>query len=92
MSSEQFSINFMSLDIEKPYRSSQIGVGVDISARNVVLLSKAFDLMNESNDSLELLVGLSKGSLELGMSINQALDLVQCVHDEHVHQVLAGAV
>ena len=53
-------MNFMSLDNEKPaYRSSQVGVRVDISARNVVLLGKAFDLMNESNDSLELLVGLS---------------------------------
>ena len=40
--------------------------------------------MDESNDGLELLVGLAKGSLELGMSINEALDFIKGVNNEHV--------
>ena len=41
---------------------------------------------------MELLVGLAKGGLELAVGVDQALDLVQRVHDEQVDKVLAGSV
>ncbi len=53
---------------------------------------KVFDLVNEADDRLELLVGLREGGLELGVGVNQALDLVQSVNDEHVDQVFAGSI
>ncbi len=48
--------------------------------------------MNQRDDGVELLVSLAQGRLELRMRVNQALDLVECVHDEHVDKVLARAV
>lgn len=74
------------------YRAGQVSVGIDVGARHVVLLGEALDLVDKRDDGLELLVGLAQGGLELGMSINQALDLLQGVHNKHVNQVLAGAV
>jgi hypothetical protein len=38
------------------------------------------------------LVGFRQSGLELSVGVDQALDLVQRVNDEHVHQVLAGTV
>ena len=76
----------------KTYGSGEVGVGVDVGSGNVVLLGKAFHLVNEGNDGLEFLVGLAQGGLELSVGIDQALDLVQGVHDEHVDQVLTGAI
>ena len=58
------------------YSTSQIGVGIDISARNVVLLSETFDLVNQSNDSLEFLVSFAQCGFELSVSINESLDLI----------------
>ena len=48
--------------------------------------------MDEADDGLELLVGFRKCGLELSVGVDQTLDLVQGVHDEHVDQVLAGSV
>ena len=45
---------------------------------------------NKPNDSSELLVGLPEGGLELGVGVDKPLDLLQGMHDEHVHQVLPG--
>ncbi len=53
---------------------------------------KVFDLVNEADDGLELLVGLGEGGLELGVGVDQALDLIQSVNNEHIDQVLAGSV
>ena len=48
--------------------------------------------MDEGDDRVELLVRLAQGRLELRVRVNQALDLVEGVDDEHVDQVLPGSV
>ena len=75
-----------------PYVSSEVGVWVDGGAGHVELLGKVLDLLDERHDGLELLVGLAQRGLELTVGVDQALDLVEGVHDEHVNQVLAGTV
>ena len=74
------------------YISSEIGVGIDGGAGHAELLGKVLDLLDERHDGLELLVGLAERRLELAVGVDEALDLVHCVHDEHVHEILAGAV
>ena len=74
------------------YISREVGVWVDGGAGHVELLGEVFDLLDEGHDGLELLVGLAERGLELSVGVDQALDLVEGVHDEHVHQVLAGPV
>ena len=56
------------------------------------MLGELLDLSDECDDGLELLVGLAEGRLELGVGVDQTLDLVQSVDDKHVDQVFAGAV
>lgn len=41
---------------------------------------------------LVFLVSLSEGGLEASVSVHEAGDLLDGVHDEHVHQVLPGAI
>ena len=72
--------------------AGQVSVGVDGGSWNVVLLGEVLAVLDEGDDGGELLVGLAKGRLELGVGIDQALDLLQSVHDEHVHQVLPRPV
>jgi len=48
--------------------------------------------MNKSYNSGKLLICLPEGCLELRMRINQSLDLVQGVDDEHIDQVLPSSV
>ena len=74
------------------YVSCQIRVRVDGGSGHVVLPGKVLHVLDECDDGLELLVGLAQGRLELRVRVDQALDLVQSVHDEHVDKVLAGAV
>ena len=74
------------------YVSSEIGVGIDGGARHAELLGEVLDLLDEGHDGLEFLVGLAERRLELSVGVDEALDLVHCVHNEHVHKVLAGAV
>merc|ERR1719420_1903970 len=65
---------------------SQVGVGVDGGAGNVVLLGEGFTLVDESDDGGELFVSLSQSGLELCVSINETVDLVQSVNNEHIDQ------
>jgi hypothetical protein len=53
--------------------SSQVGVGVESGAGHVELSGKVFDFVDEADDRLELLVGLRKGGLELGVGVDQTL-------------------
>ena len=57
-----------------------------------VLLTQALRLVGERVDGRELLVGLGQRGLELLVGVDQALDLVHAVHDEHVDEVLARAL
>lgn len=57
-----------------------------------MLLNNAFNFSDEPHNALVLLVSLSQGGLEVGMSVDESLDLLHGVHDEHVHQVLASSV
>ena len=70
----------------------EVGVGVDGGAGDVELLGEVLDLLDERHDGLELLVGLAQRRLELAVRVDQPLDLVEGVHDEHVHQVLARPI
>merc|ERR1719447_927075 len=72
--------------------TGQVGVGVDGGAGHVVLLGELLSVMDEGDDGSELLVCLPEGGLELSVRIDQALDLLQGVDNEHVDQVLTGAV
>ena len=76
----------------KTHVSGQICVWVDGRSGHVELLGDTIDLFDERHDRLELFVGLSQGRLELGMSVDQTLDLVESVNDEHVDQVLSSSV
>ena len=72
--------------------ASQVGVRVEGSSGDVELSGEVLDFVDEADDGLELLVGFRKCGLELSVGVDQTLDLVQGVHDEHVDQVLAGSV
>ena len=74
------------------YVASQVGVRVEGSSGDVELSGEVLDFVDEADDGLELLVGFRKSGLELSVGVDQTLDLVQGVHDEHVDQVLAGSV
>ena len=65
------------LQTKSTYVSCQVGVRVKSSSGNVELSCKVFDLVNQADDGLELLVGLRKSGLELGVGVNQALGLKQ---------------
>jgi len=71
--------------------------GLDARVRVVVELqavlgADALSLLGQCVDGAVLLVGLGQRGLELLVGVDQALDLVDCVHDEHVHEVLSGSV
>lgn len=72
--------------------SGKRGVGVLQAARDLVLLDDGLDLVHEADDGLVLLVGLAQRGLEARVRVHQPRDLLDGVHYEHVHQVLAGAV
>jgi hypothetical protein len=65
--------SFKNAPLENTYVSCQVSVRVKSSSGNIELSCKVFNLVNEADDGLELLVSLGKGGLELGVSINQAL-------------------
>lgn len=72
--------------------SGKSSVWVLQSTRYLVLLHNRLDLVYQVHYSLVFLVGLSQSGLEAGVGVHQAGDLLDGVHDEHVHQVLACAV
>merc|ERR1712018_1119381 len=72
--------------------AGQVSVWIDGGAGDVILLGKLLTVVDEGDDRGELLVRLTKGGLKLRVRVNQALDLLKSVDDEHVDQVLAGAV
>merc|ERR1719186_2238023 len=72
--------------------AGQVGVWVDGGAGHVVLLSKLLAVVDKGDNGSELFVRLTESGLELSVRIDQALDLLQSVDDEHINQVLAGAV
>merc|ERR1719447_1734311 len=72
--------------------AGQVSVWVDGGAGDVILLGKLLTVVDEGDDRGEFLVRLTKGGLELRMRVNQALDLLKSVDNEHVDQVLAGSV
>ena len=74
------------------YCTCKVGVRVDGSPGNVVLPREVLAIVDEGDDRVELLVRLAQGRLELRVRVNQALDLVEGVDDEHVDQVLPGSV
>lgn len=57
-----------------------------------MLFGNRFDLSNEANNRLVLLIRFAESGFELLMGVEQALDLLHGVDDEHVHQVLAGSI
>ena len=63
----------------------EIGVWIDGRARHVVLPRKVLTVVDERDDRVELLVRLAQRCLELRVRVNQALDLIQRVDNEHVH-------
>lgn len=75
-----------------PYLSSEGGVWVVEGAWYLVLLCSVLDLSDQGGDGLVLFVGLPEGGLELVVGIDEPLDLLNGVDDEHVHQVLTGTV
>ena len=74
------------------YLGRQTGVRVVQSSRNLVLPGDGFHLLNKSDDGLVLLIGFSKRGFELFMSVQKALNLLHGVNNEHVHQILTGAI
>ena len=74
------------------YVSCQIRVRVDGGSGHVVLPGKVLHVLDEGHDGLELFVGFSQCGLELSVSVDQALDLVQSVNNEHVNQIFARSV
>jgi hypothetical protein len=44
---------------KKTYSAGQVGVWVDVGSRHIVLLGKALDLVDKSNNGLEFLVSLT---------------------------------
>jgi len=57
-----------------------------------VLLGDGFDLADEADDGLIFLIRLAQGGFELLVGIQEPLDLLHRVDDEHVHQILARSV
>merc|ERR1719209_1098300 len=72
--------------------SDSVHLPLDPGSDLVRLLGELLAVVDEGDDGGELLVRLTQGCLELGMRVDQALDLLQGVDDEHVNQVLAGPV
>ena len=70
----------------------EAGVGVLQSAGDLVLTRQHLHLLHQVHHRVVLLVGLPERGLELLVRLDQALDLLHGVHDEHVDQVLTGAV
>lgn len=70
----------------------QRGVRVLQAAGYLVLLDNGLHLANQVHNEVELLVGLAQRRLELIVRLDQALDLLHGVNDEHVHQILARAI
>ncbi len=78
--------------VHSDYLRRQTGVGVVQAAGHLVLAGDGLDLADQADDRLVLLVGLAQRRLELLVRVQQALDLLHGVHDEHVDQVLARTV
>lgn len=68
------------------------GVRVLQPAGDLVLLHDGLHLMDQVHYGLVFLVSFSQGSLEPGVGIHEAGDLLDGVDDEHVHKVFAGTV
>lgn len=74
------------------YLGSETSVGVVDSSRNAVLARDGFNLLNQADNRLVLLVRLAQRRFELFVSVQETLDLFHRVHDEHVDQIFASAV
>ena len=74
------------------YLGRKTGVRVIQAAGDAVLFGDRFHLLNQTDDRLVFLVGLSKSGFELFMGIEQALNFFHRVNDEHVHQILACSI
>lgn len=74
------------------YVCRQGGVGVLQSSGYLVLLDNGLHFPDQADDALVLLVGLAEGGLEVRVRVDQPLDFLHGVHDEHVDEVLARAI
>lgn len=74
------------------YNRSQCSVRVLETAGYLVFLYGRFDVFDQPNDGVILFVGVRQSRLELPVSIDQPLDFLYSVYDEHVHQVFACSV
>lgn len=74
------------------YLGRQAGVGVVQSAGDAVLFGDRFHLLNQSDDGLVFFVSLAEGGFELFVGVQQALDLLHRVDDEHVDQILTCSI
>lgn len=75
-----------------PDLCSEGGVRVVQGSGDLVFLGSVLNLSDQGSDSLVLLVSLSQRGLELVVGIDQALDLLNGVYDEHVNKVFAGSI
>ena len=78
--------------MEVVYLCSETGVRIVNAARNTVLLGNGFNLQDQTDNRLIFFVGLTQSGFELLVSIQQSLDLLHRVDDEHIHQILSGSV
>uniref|UniRef100_A0A182JFR8 Uncharacterized protein n=1 Tax=Anopheles atroparvus TaxID=41427 RepID=A0A182JFR8_ANOAO len=80
----------------RPLPADQIGrqggVRVDQPTGHLLLLDDRLGITHQPDDDVELLVRLAERRLELIVRLDQALDLLHRVHDEHVHEILAGSI
>merc|ERR1719318_1389234 len=72
--------------------ASEICIGVDGGTRDIVLFGKGFTFVNQGNNRGKLFVSFSKSSLELGMGINETLNFIKGVHNEHINKVLPCSI
>lgn len=75
-----------------PDLCSEGGVWVVQGAGDLVLLGGVLHFCDQGSDGLVLLVGLTQRGLELTVGVDESLDLLDGVHNEHVHQVLASTI